>query len=86
MDVTMPPRKKADAAPQVIDAQTMQEPEVQAREVAPYDSGKPAYATVNIYGPDGDLCGLGAEIPTAWPHDFINELLATGGATQAQGE
>jgi hypothetical protein len=48
------------------------------------DSSAPITANVNIYGPDGDLCPLGAELPTSWPHDFIDELLATGGASQGE--
>lgn len=37
-------------------------------------------ASVNIYGPDGDLCIIGDELPAPWSDEFVLELVATGGA------
>lgn len=77
----MPTRKKT------VDATVIgEEAPAFAPEAITYDSSRPAYATTNIYGPDGDLCQMGTTLPPAWPHDFITELLSTGGATQEQGE
>ena len=42
---------------------------------------KPAWAAVNIIGPDGVLLLAGQPIPDRWHDDYVDSLVESGGAT-----